>query len=255
MPETALPARRARDEPPSWPATGPDEAAGPRVSVIVPTLDEERALPRLLDHLAGLEGRFEVIVVDGGSSDATLAVARAHPLGPTLVAAPRGRARQLNAAAATAEGDLLVFLHADSLLPLDAYASLTAAWRDPALAGGNFTLRFEGSDLFARILTTTYAVQRRLGYFYGDSSIFARRETFEALGGFRELAVMDDYDFARRLGRHGRLACLGGPATTSSRRWRRLGVLRTVLSWVVIRWLFVLRVPPERLARLYRRAR
>jgi cellulose synthase/poly-beta-1,6-N-acetylglucosamine synthase-like glycosyltransferase len=172
-----------------------------------------------------------------------------------VVAAPRGRARQLNAAAATAEGDLLLFLHADSLLPLDAYASLTAAWRDPAVAGGNFALRFEGNDLFARTLTTTYAAQRRLGYFYGDSSIFARREAFEALGGFRELAVMDDYDFARRLARHGRLTCLPGPATTSSRRWRRLGVLRTVLSWVVIRWLFVLRVPPERLAKLYRRAR
>ena len=232
-----------------------DAGAGPLVSVIVPTLDEERALPRLLDHLAALHGRFEVIVADGGSSDATLALARAHPLEPAVVAAARGRARQLNTAAASARGELLVFLHADSLLPPNAYASLAAAWRDPTLAGGNFALRFEGGDLFARTLTATYAAQRRLGYFYGDSSIFARREAFAALGGFRELAVMDDYDFARRLRRHGRLACLPGPAITSSRRWRRLGVLRTVLSWVVIRWLFMLRVPPERLARLYRRAR
>ena len=225
------------------------------MSVIVPTLDEERALPRLLDHLAALDGRFEVIVADGGSRDATLALARGHPLEPAVIAAPRGRARQLNAAAATARGELLVFLHADSLLPPDAYASLAAAWRDPALAGGNFALRFEGEDLFARTLTATYAAQRRLGYFYGDSSIFARREAFGALGGFRELEVMDDYDFARRLRRHGRLACLPGPATTSSRRWRRLGVVRTVLSWVIIRWLFMLGVPPRRLARLYRRAR
>jgi len=246
VPETALPAVRGRGE---------ARAAGPLVSVIVPTLDEESALPRLLDHLAALDGRFEVIVADGGSSDATLALARAHPLAPAVVTAPRGRARQLNVAAATARGELLVFLHADSLLPSGAYAALIAAWRDPAFAGGNFALRFEGDDVFARTLTATYAAQRRLGYFYGDSSIFARREAFEALGGFRELAVMDDYDFARRLGRHGRLACLPGPATTSSRRWRRLGVVRTVLSWVAIRWLFMLRVPPQRLAQLYRRPR
>ena len=225
------------------------------MSVMVPTLDEERALPRLLDHLAELDGRFEIIVADGGSSDTTLALARAHPLEPAVVAAARGRARQLNTAAASARGELLVFLHADSLLPSNAYASLAAAWRDPTVAGGNFALRFEGGDLFARTLTATYAAQRRLGYFYGDSSIFVRREAFATLGGFRELAVMDDYDFARRLRRCGRLACLPGPAITSSRRWRRLGVLRTVLSWVVIRWLFMLRVPPERLARLYRRAR
>ena len=225
------------------------------MSVIVPTLDEERALPRLLDHLAALEGRFEVIVADGGSSDKTLGLARAHPLEPAVVAAPRGRARQLNLAAASARGELLVFLHADSLLPGDAYASLAGAWSDPRLAGGNFALRFEGDDLFARTLTATYAAQRRLGYFYGDSTIFARRECFEALGGFRELAVMDDYDFARRLRRQGRLVRLPGPAITSSRRWRRLGVVRTVMSWVVIRWLFMLKVSPERLARLYRRAR
>ncbi len=233
----------------------PPGAADPLVSVIVPTLDEERALPALLDHLAALPGHWEVLVSDGGSRDATVSLVRGHPLRARLVEPGRGRARQLNAAARAARGEMLVFVHADSRLPADAYASLARAWRDQEVAGGNFALRFEGDDLFARTLTAVYTLQRRLGYFYGDSSIFARARTFEVLGGFRELAVMDDYDFARRLASAGRVLRLPGPATTSSRRWRRLGVPRTVVSWVVIRWLYVLGVPPKRLATLYRRVR
>ena len=229
--------------------------AGPLVSVIVPTLDEERVLPSLLDHLFGLVGHFELVVADGGSTDATVACARAHALSPRVVEATGGRARQLNVAAASARGDLLLFLHADSRLPPDAYRSLAAAWSEPAVVGGNFALRFEGEDLFARVLTAVYAVQRRLGYFYGDSSIWVRPADFAALGGFREIAVMEDYDLARRLARRGRVACLAGPAATSSRRWRRVGVARTVLAWTTIRWLYVLGVSPERLAGLYRRAR
>lgn len=226
----------------------------PLVSVIVPTLDEERALPTLLDHLAALTGRFEVIVADGGSSDGTLARARAHRLAPQVVVTRGGRAHQLNAAASTARGDLLLFLHADSRLPADAYSSLASESRD-RVAGGNFALRFEGDDLFARALTGVYALQRRLGYFYGDSSIRVRTEAFAAIGGFRAIPVMEDYDFARRLARHGRVATVPGPALTSSRRWRQLGIARTVLAWTTIRWLYLLGVPPERLTGLYRPAR
>lgn len=233
----------------------PAGVTGPLVSVIVPTLDEERALPALLDHLAALPGRWEVVVSDGGSLDATVSLVREHRLRPRLIETGPGRARQLNAAAGAARGDMLVFVHADSRLPAGAYGSLARASLDPAVAGGNFALRFEGDDLFVRTLTAVYTVQRRLGYFYGDSSIFVRRGAFESLGGFRELAVMDDYDFARRLSSVGRVICLPGPATTSSRRWRRLGVARTVVSWVVIRWLYLLGVSPRRLAALYRRVR
>lgn len=230
-------------------------AAAPLVSVIVPTLEEERVLPSLLDHLAGLAGHFEFVVADGGSTDATVACARAHALAPRVVEATGGRARQLNVAAGGARGDLFVFLHADSRLPPSAYSSLASAWSDPAVVGGNFALRFEGDDVFAGTLTAVYALQRRLGYFYGDSSIWVRPADFAALGGFREIPVMEDYDLARRLARRGRVACLAGPARTSSRRWRRIGVARTVLAWTTIRWLYLLGVAPERLASLYRRAR
>ncbi len=136
-----------------------------------------------------------------------------------------------------------------------AHRSLASAWGDAAVIGGNFALRFDGNDLFARVLTVVCALQRRLGYFYGDSSVWVRREAFLALGGFRAIPVMEDYDFARKLGRRGRVARLAGPAGTSSRRWRQLGVARTVLSWTTIRCLYLLGVSPERLANLYRPTR
>lgn len=229
-------------------------AGGPLVSVVVPVLDEERALGPLLDDLAALPGRWEVVVADGASRDATVAIARAHPSAPRVVVAPRGRARQLQAGADAARGEILVFLHADSRLPRGAYAELRAALARGA-DGGNFALRFDGGGLFERTLTAVYALQRRLGVFYGDSTIWASRARFERLGGFPDLPVMEDYAFARRLVRHGGAACLPGPATTSPRRWRALGVPRTAASWIVIRWLFVAGVPAERLARLYRPAR
>jgi len=221
------------------------------VSVLIPTLEEAHTLPGTLDHLAALPGRFEVLVADGGSRDGTAAAARAHPSQPRLLRCQGGRAAQCNAAAAAARGDVLVVLHADSRLPRDAYASLAGAWRAGA-NGGNFALRFEGRDAFARLLGRVYAFQRRRGFYYGDSSMWLRREAWERLGGFRELPIMDDYDLVRRLERLGPTACLPGPATTSDRRWRAMGVARTLISWWVIRWLYVAGVAPERLVALYR---
>jgi rSAM/selenodomain-associated transferase 2 len=226
----------------------------PLVAIVVPVLNEEEALPRVLDHLP-VRPEVEVIVVDGGSCDTTLAIARRHPLRPHVLVEPGGRARQLNLAAEVTRAPLLCFLHADSRLPPDGIASLLGALRDPALIGGNFALRFEGADRFARVLTAWYRVQRRAGIYYGDSTVWVRAAAFTALGGYRELPIMDDYDFVRRMERHGRTACLPGPATTSSRRWRALGVSRTVLSWLVIRWLWIAGVPAERLAGLYRAIR
>jgi rSAM/selenodomain-associated transferase 2 len=229
-----------------------------RASVVVPTLDEAAALPGLLDHLASLPGDWEVIVADGGSTDGTLALVRewaAGVAGARVVEAPRGRAAQQNSGAAAATGDVLVFLHADSRLPATAHASLAAALADPRVAGGNFALRFDGGDRFSRVLGAWYALQRRLGVWYGDSTIWVRPDVFDALGGFPPLPIMEDYALVRALRRAGATPCLPGPALTSGRRWRALGIPKTVASWVVIRWLFLAGVPAERLARLYRHVR
>ena len=223
-----------------------------RVSVVIPTLREAAALPATLDHLAGLQGELEVIVADGGSDDGTPQIAAMHPRTDAVVEVHGGgRARQLNAAGRRATGEVLVFLHADSRLPAAAHAALAASGAE----GGNFVLRFDGDDRFSRLLTRVYALQRRFGLYYGDSSIWARRATFDRLGGFRELPIMDDYDFVRRLERSTPTACLPGPATTSARRWRQQGVARTLTSWLVVRWLFLAGVPPHRLAKLYRAVR
>ncbi len=238
---------------PSSAAAGASAGAcrGPLVSVCVPTLREADQIGALLDHLGALQGRFEVIVADGGSDDATPAIATAHPRADRVLSECGGRAAQLNAAAAVARGELLVFLHADSRLPPAAYASLCAAWADPSLVGGNFALRFDGGDRFSVLLGRCYAAQRRLGFYYGDSTIWARRRVVELLGGYRPLPIMDDYDFVRRLEAHGRTAALPGPATTSARRWRSIGIVRTLISWWAIRWLYVAGVPPAWLERLY----
>lgn len=219
------------------------------LSVVVPTLDEQAQIGPLLDSLSGFD---EIVVADGGSRDATVTVARAHARQPVIVTAAGGRAAQCNAGASAAGGDVLVFVHADSRLPPDAPDALRRACADPAVVGGNFALCFDGGDGFARFLGRLYALQRRLGHYYGDSSLWCRRSAFDALGGYREIEIMDDFDFARRLERLGQTRCLPGPATTSDRRWRSIGIPRTMLAWTVIRWLYLAGVPPRRLAALYR---
>lgn len=225
------------------------------VSIIVPVLDEQAMITSLLDHLAELPGEWEVIVVDGGSSDHTRLLAESHHARPVVINSPRGRANQLGAGAARATGEVLLFLHADTRLPPDAHASLSGALGDPAVLGGNFALRFDGTDRFSRVLGAWYALQRRAGIYYGDSAIWIRASAFARLGGVRPLAIMEDYDLVRRLERAARTACLPGPAITSARRWQHHGLPRTIASWVLIRWLFIAGAPPARLARLYPKIR
>ena len=228
---------------------------GARVSIIVPVLDEAATLPALLDRLADLRGKPEILVVDGGSTDAGPGIVASHRLGARLLRTGRGRAGQCNAGAAEARGEVLLFLHADTILPPRAVLDVERASAEPGVVGGNFTLRFDGGDRFSRVMTRWYAIQRRAGIFYGDSAIWVRRRTFERVGGFGELPVMEDYELVRRLRREGRTLCLAGPAITSARRWRAIGWRRTLLGWLVIRWLFIAGVPAERLTRLYPRAR
>lgn len=224
-------------------------------SVVIPTLEEAAQVAAVIANArAALGVGAEVVLVDGGSQDGTADLGR--DAGADVVLVERGgRAAQLDAGARASRGDPIVFLHADSRLPPGARHALAAACADPGVVGGNFALRFDGGDRFSALLTRIYAVQRRAGFYYGDSTVWCRRAAFDALGGHRPLPIMDDYDFVRRLEALGPTRCLPGPATTSARRWKRAGIARTVLSWWVIRWLYLAGVPAERLARLYRRVR
>jgi GT2 family glycosyltransferase len=157
----------------------------------------------------------------------------------------------LNRAARVAQGDVLFFLHADVRVPPEAIESLERELKRNLSPGGNFDLTFDGDSRWSRFFTWVNRLRRRFGVYYGDSGVFARREVFEALGGFREIPVMDDYEFVRRLERKGKTLFLSPALRVSDRRWRERGVLKTLLSWVIVQGLYSLRISPNRLVRWY----
>ncbi len=221
------------------------------ISIIVPTLNEARGLPRLLTELAAEASAHEVIVVDGGSHDGTDAIAR--DAGARLLTTEPGRGQQLAAGAAAARGEILLFLHADSRFPTGGLGQILKTLAvNPACPGGNFRLVFDGGTPFSRWLTGFYAWIRSLGYYYGDSAVFVRRSVYEEIGGIREIALMEDYDFTRRLERKGRTCCIEHPPlTTSSRRFEGRRPLAIVWGWIEIHLLFHLGISPAFLARRY----
>jgi len=221
------------------------------ISVIVPTLNEAAALPKLLRALAAQDEAHEIIVADGGSADGTIALAAAA--GARVVAAPRGRGAQLAAGATAARGEILWFVHADTAVPYTAMRALKHALDRAGVVGGNFRLLFDGGTRFARFMAAFYAAIRHLGLFYGDSGIFVRRDIYEAAGGIRPLALMEDYDFVRRMKRAGRIMCIRfPPLVTSSRRFAGRNPAAIVSGWLAIHALFALGVRSEVLARVYR---
>jgi rSAM/selenodomain-associated transferase 2 len=222
-----------------------------RLSIVIPALDEAGALPATLAALAPLRARgHEVIVVDGGSKDGTPALAA--PLADRVIAAPRGRARQMNAGAAIARGEGLIFLHADTRLPEDADRRVAEALA--ARAWGRFDVAIEGRSPLLRVVAASMNWRSRLtGIATGDQAIFVRREAFERAGGYPDLALMEDIVFSRRMKALSRPACIGARAITSGRRWERHGVVRTIVLMWRLRLAFFFGVPAEELARRYAR--
>lgn len=220
------------------------------LSVIVPMLNEERAIGTTLDAIrAGAPGA-ETIVVDGGSTDRSIEIASAR--GAQTLIAGRGRARQMNAGAAVAHGDALVFVHADTIVPATFASDIASALEDPNIVGGRFDIELDEPSLLWRLLGKMISLRSRImRSATGDQAIFVRREVFAATGGFMEIDLCEDVDFARRLKRSGRVACLRSRVVTSARRWRRNGPLRTVLKMWLVKSLFLAGVSPARLRRYY----
>ena len=222
-----------------------------QLSIIVPTLDEAGLVAATLGALAPLRALgHEVIVVDGGSRDSTLALCRGRA--DMVFAAPRGRARQMNAGAARARGDVLLFLHADTLLPARADALIAAALERGAL-WGRFDVRIAGrSPMFPVIAAMMNRRSRWTGVATGDQAMFVRRALFEQMGGFADLALMEDVDLSHRLRARGAPACLRERAVTSGRRWESRGVWRTIWLMWRLRWRHWRGAPAEELAKAYR---
>jgi rSAM/selenodomain-associated transferase 2 len=222
------------------------------ISIIILTLDEERLLPPLLGAIRQQEAAHEVIVVDGGSRDRTPEMARSS--GVRTLVSRSGRGAGLCIGAEASHGDVLFFLHADSTLPPGALDRINEVLStDAKVIGGNFRLVFDGDTDFSRLLTRFCAWIRLLGFYYGDSGIFVRRSVYRALGGFRPIPIMEDWDFVRRLERFGRTCCIEHPLVTSSRRFEGRHPLEIAYGWVKIHALFWLGVSPDRLVEIYRR--
>jgi rSAM/selenodomain-associated transferase 2 len=219
-----------------------------RLTVVVPTLNEAQGIRAALEALAPLRARgHEVIVADGGSGDATASLARG--LCDLVVQAPRGRASQMNAGARVATGDALVFLHADTQLPVNAAEAVleslaTRAW-------GRFDVRIQGRHPMLKVVAGAMNLRSRLtGIATGDQAIFVRRDAFR---GFPEIALMEDIAFCQAMKRRGPPACLRETVLTSGRRWESRGVLRTILLMWRLRLMFFLGARPDDLARIYYR--
>ena len=215
------------------------------ISVVIPALDEEG---RVGDAVRSVHDDAEVIVVDGGSTDGTRAEAAAA--GATVVASERGRGTQLAAGARLASGEWLVFLHADTRLEAGWAGALRSL--PPQVVGGAFRFALEPTRLRYRWLEAGVALRCGLfGLPYGDQGLFARREAYSRVGGFRPLPLMEDVDFARRLRRAGPLGFPAARAFTSARRFERRGMLATSLRNLWLLGLYSAGGAPERLARLY----
>ncbi len=222
-----------------------------KLSIIVPALNEQAAIGATLAAVSPLRTRgHEVIVVDGGSSDATRERARAAA--DRVIDAPRGRSRQMNAGARAAQGDVLVFLHADTLLPPGADESISCAMEASGRQWGRFDVRIAGASRMLALVAFSMNWRSRLtGAATGDQAMFVRREAFARAGGFPDIELMEDIALSRALKRLSAPICLRARVLTSGRRWEKQGVLKTVALMAWLRLRFFLGADPARLARRY----
>jgi rSAM/selenodomain-associated transferase 2 len=221
------------------------------LSIIMPILDEAANIVAALSVLAPQRARgAEVIVIDGGSDDDTVALAT--PLADCVITAPRGRAAQMNAGAAIASGDVLLFLHADTRLPDDADRLVLDGLAQSGREWGRFDVTIDGAHLLLPMIAWFMNMRSRLtGITTGDQAIFVTRDAFAAVSGFPPIALMEDITLAHTLKRVSPPLCLRERVTTSGRRWEKRGVVRTILLMWRLRLMYFFGVSPDELARRY----
>jgi rSAM/selenodomain-associated transferase 2 len=223
----------------------------PALSIIFPVLDEETGIVAALQALADYRRQgHEVIVVDGGSGDRTAELAR--PLADSVLTAPRGRATQMNAGAARASGNILVFLHADTRLPPASDGLIVEGLRRSRRVWGRFDVTIAGRNPLLRVVAAMMNLRSRAsGIATGDQAIFVARAAFAEAGGYPDIPLMEDIALSRLLKRTGRPLCLKECVTTSGRRWEQRGIVRTILLMWRLRLAYFLGARPAALARRY----
>lgn len=214
----------------------------PQLSIIIPTLNEEQWIERTLQAASAAAPDAEILVVDGGSDDATVARASKHT---QVISTKRGRGKQLNAGVAATSGEVLLFLHADTLAEAEGITELLTVMRDRSILGGAFRMRFDvQTPLYKRIGHNVAQRSLRTKSYTGDQAIFTSRHAFAQLGGYRDWPFMEDVDYSERMGKAGKVVLLTHEVETSARRHERWGLLRTQLTVILIRILYLLKVPP-----------
>jgi rSAM/selenodomain-associated transferase 2 len=222
------------------------------ITVIIPALNEATVIEQSLQVLSRIP-ELELVVVDGGSQDKTVVLAQ--PYAKVHVSQP-GRARQMNFGAEQVEGEVLLFLHADSVLSAEAIVAMKKALDDPEVVGGSFCLEIDSSRRLLRLIAALANWRTRMTRIpYGDQGIFVRRSIFKQLGGYSEQPLMEDFDFSRRLKRVGRVVNLPEVVRTSSRRWDREGIGWTTVRNQILVLLYWMGVSTAWLARWYRPVR
>ena len=196
-----------------------------KISVVIPTLNEESHIEKTLQSVIKQEGDYEICVVDGGSTDNTVAIAKRYAC---VINSKRGRAIQMNAGTMSCKGDILLFLHADTLLPDNAFREIRKRMRDETVAGGSFYIAFDADNFILRGVSFITRFNFRLFHF-GDQGIFVRRDVFQALNGYKEMPIMEDYDFCKRLRSKGKVILIRMPVISSARRFIKKGVIRQLL--------------------------
>jgi len=218
------------------------------ISLIIPVFNEERIIGRTLGFLRKMDGFDEIIVVDGGSGDATVREVEQFPE-VRLLRSEAGRAVQLNTGAAAAEGEFLFFLHSDTLPPVGAARMIRTALKDPAVHGGSFFLGFDQQRWAYRVISFFTRHSKLLTF--GDQGLFLRASAFHHLGGFPQIPIMEDFEIQRRLRRGGKFVKLPAPVITSARRFERNGVYWQMAVDFLILTGYLAGVPPHHLKRLY----
>ncbi len=219
-----------------------------KISIIIPILNEAKILDKTLSQLQPELGHHELIIVDGGSTDNSTCIAEKYG---EVITSARGRAKQLNAGAAGATGDILLFLHADIWLEPGALAAVESALSSGYIGGG-FRQKIDGKSLIYRMIEIAGNIRGKyLKVFYGDSGIFLARADFEKIGGFPDMPILEEMEFSKSLRKRGKTTLIVPYIHLSARRWETKGILRTTLNnWLIILLYFV-GVSPEKLAKLY----
>lgn len=226
----------------------------PDLSIVIPVFEESELIGPFLQKLRELAPPAEIIVVDGGSRDASRAIAQS--LADKILSAPRGRAGQMNAGAALAHRDVLLFLHADLELPPGAVSEIARALQDPRVIGGCFRLRFRERQLIYRVSDSLGNLGVHIfGFALGDHGIFCRREAFNKIGGYRDLPILEDAELYRALASLGRMKQLRSEIVASPRAYKRFGPYRTTAVYFAILALYVLGAPLPTLQRIHERFR